>query len=340
MTGWIHGKTPRKILIIKPSALGDVIHSLPFLDTLRRRLPAAEVHWVIARGIEPLLRDHPFIDRLWVIDKDRWKDLKRGRETLRDMRSLWKGLGAEGFDLVIDLQGLLRTGLMARATKAPMIVGFEEAREGSRYFYTHRVRGGDSVHAVDRYLKVLQSLGLEPDEIRFPFPPALEGARAGLELPPIYGVIAPSAGKAANRWPASRFGQLAARLPVRTVVVAGGKDAGIADEVAEVSGGRAVSLGGKTDLAGLVAVIRGARFMICNDTGPMHIAAAFQVPVVALFGPANPVRTGPYGKIHRVVRVELACSPCYRKKPCRTWQCMEEISVDRVYGELVTSRIL
>lgn len=340
LSEWIYGNPPEKILIIKPSALGDVIHSLPFLDTVKRHFPEASVHWIIARGIDPLLQGHPLIDRLWVIDKDAWKKLRHAHRTLRQMVSLWRGLGAEGFDLVIDLQGLLRSGLMAWATKAPVIVGFEEAREGSRYFYTRRVRGGEAIHAVDRYLKVLRSLGLETGEVRFPFPPALDVGVEGLGLPGTYGVMAPSAGKEANRWPASRFGELAARLPVRTVVVAGKKDARIADEVAEASGGQALSLGGKTDLPGLVATIKGARFMVCNDTGPMHIAAAFNVPVVAIFGPANPVRTGPYGEIHRVVRLELPCSPCYRKKRCRTWQCMDEISVESVYHELVDSGIL
>jgi lipopolysaccharide heptosyltransferase I len=331
---------PEKILIIKPSALGDVIHSLPFLDALRRRFREAAIHWIIARGLHPLLEGHPLIDRVWVIEKDRWKDLTQVRKTLREVIALWRDLGAEGFDLVIDLQGLLRSGLMARATRAPVIIGFEEAREGSRHFYTHRVRGGEAIHAVDRYLKLLAPLGIEPEEIRFPFPPALMVGAGGLGLPEIYGVIAPSAGKEANRWPASRFGELARRLPLPTVVVAGKKDAEIADEVAERSGGRARSLGGKTDLAELVAVVRGARFMVSNDTGPMHIAAAFRIPVVAVFGPANPVRTGPYGRIHRIVQQELPCSPCYRKTRCRTWQCMEEISVDRVYEELVTSGIL
>lgn len=329
---------PRKILIIKPSALGDVIHSLAFLHTLKQNCPSAEVHWVIAKGLEGLLLNHPLIDKVWIIDKAQWKRLRRFKTSLSEIRALKDGLAAEAFDLVIDLQGLLRSGLVAWATRSPIKIGFAEAKEGSSFFYTHRVAGGRQIHAVDRYLKILQFLGGEVAEIKFHLPPLNSNADLLKSLPAEYIVIAPSAGKIANMWPAERFGALAARLPLPALIIGSKQDAWVTKTTVDHSRGRALDLGGKTDLNGLMNVIKNARLLISNDTGPMHMAVALGVPVVAIFGPANPARTGPYGPMHTIVREELECSPCYRKKPCRHWQCLSNITVDRVY-ETVLARM-
>jgi ADP-heptose:LPS heptosyltransferase len=192
------------------------------------------------------------------------------------------------------------------------------------------VKGGRNSHAIERYLKIAAFLGCESDRIHYPFPPLPDKKSLGFALPEEYVVISPSAGKEANRWPVERFGGLAARLPLKAVVVSGPSDVHLAEKVSDLSKGNAVSIGGRTSLRELCSVIRGAKAMVCNDTGPMHITAAFNVPVVALFGPANPARTGPYGSIHQVVRKELDCSPCYRKKKCADWKCMEAIPVKEV----------
>ncbi|RPI77606.1 MAG: glycosyltransferase family 9 protein [Desulfobacteraceae bacterium] len=328
---------PGKILIIKPSALGDVVHSLAFLHTLKQNCPKAEIHWVIAKGLEGMLLNHPLIDKIWIIDKNQWKKIRRLKTSLSEIRTLKRGLAQETFDLVIDLQGLLRSGLTAWATRAPIKIGFAEAKEGSTLFYTHRVEGGKQIHAVDRYLKILQFLGGRVAEIEFPLPPLNPRAELLQSLPAEYIVIAPSAGKKANMWPAERFGALAARLPLPAVIIGSKADAGVTRTAVEHSRGRALDLGGQTDLNGLIHVIKNARLLISNDTGPMHIAAALDVPVVAIFGPANPVRTGPYGPIHTIVREDLECSPCYRKKPCSHWRCLLNITVERVETAVLTS---
>lgn len=328
-------KEPGKILVVKPSALGDIVHSLPFLRSVKKRFPRCLIHWVVARGLHEILEGHPLLDRLWVINKNEWKKLSRAKETARELRGLFSGLRAEGFDIAVDLQGLLRSGLIAMASGAGIRVGFNEAREGSTVFYTHRVRGGEDVHAVLRYLKIASFLGCEEDDVRFPFPPLPEIQPLLGPLPREYAVVAPSAGKEANRWPARRFGELALRLPVSTVVVSGKEDARVAQEVVESSRGKAVSLAGRTNLKELSALIKRAAFLVSNDTGPMHIAAAFGVPVFAVFGPANPAKTGPFGEIHTVIRRELDCSPCYRKKKCKDWKCMEEVTVDMVYDAVM-----
>ncbi len=322
--------TPGKILVIKPSALGDVVHSLPFLSAIRKRYGDAEIHWLIARSFEDLLRGHPMISRLWVIDKDRWKRLSKASETVHSLRLLIRQLRAERFDLVVDLQGLFRSGLLCGATRAPVRVGFSEGREGSPLFYTHRIHGGKDCHAIERYLKVAGSLGASTDRIEYPFGEMPTHFPLLDTLPSDFFVIAPSAGGEAKRWPAERFGKLASRLPWPSVVISGGSDAHLVEQVVAASGGRAMSLAGKTGLREAAAVIRRARACISNDTGPMHIAAALGVPVFAVFGPTNAVRTGPYGPEHTIITAGLVCSPCYRRKRCSNWICMENVSVEQV----------
>ena len=154
------------------------------------------------------------------------------------------------------------------------------------------------------------------------------------ELPDQYVIICPSAGKPANRWQASKFGELASILDLPAVVIASGAEADIAREVVNSSKGNAISIAGKTGLKDLLPVIGQAKYFICNDTGPMHIAAALDVPVFAIFGPANPVRTGPYGSIHTVIQKDLDCSPCYAHTPCRHFRCMEGLTVAEVFDTI------
>jgi lipopolysaccharide heptosyltransferase II len=243
-------------------------------------------------------------------------------------------LREERFDLVVDLQGLFRSGLLCGATRSPVRVGFSEGREGSPFFYTHRIRGGRDCHAIERYLKVARSLGARADRIEYPFGQLLSHFSHFRSLPSDYVVMAPAAGGEAKRWPAERFGQLASRLPWPSVVISGGGDALLAEEVVAASNGRALSLAGKTTLREVTAVIRQARAFISNDTGPMHIAAALGVPVFAVFGPTSAARTGPYGPEHTVITAGLSCSPCFRRKKCSHWTCMEDVSVERVMSAI------
>lgn len=330
-------KIPKKILIIKPSSFGDIIHSLPFLQVIRENFPYAEVHWVIAKGFEELLENHPMVNKLWIINKDRWKDFRKIKTTVKEISELFRELKYESYDIAIDLQGLFRSGMLANATHAPVRVGFREAKEGSTLFYTHRVKGGRDIHAVDRYLKIASALGCEIHGVWFPMPLIKESDRTK-ELKRTFGkyaIIVPGARKPANRWPATKFGELASMLPIKTVVIGSKDDTSLAEDVVKASGGKAVSIAGQTDIKELISIIRGCSFMVSNDTGPMHIAAAYVIPVVAIFGPANPVRTGPYGDKHVIVKSDIACAPCYKKK-CRDIRCMNEITVEQVYKAVKT----
>ncbi|MGO9379845.1 MAG: lipopolysaccharide heptosyltransferase II [Dissulfurispiraceae bacterium] len=323
---------PRKILIIKPSSLGDVVHSLPFLSALNERFPFAKIHWVIAKGIEGILEGNPLVSKLWIIDKDKWKKVGRIAGTIFELGRLAHDIKAEDYDIAIDLQGLMRSGLITKATGAPMRIGFTEAREGSVIFYTHKVAGGKDVHAVDRYLKVVQALGGDIKEVRFPMPLIREPEEMGRLKSDIgdYAVITAGARWETKKWPAGQYAALAAMLDIKSVVVGSAADRGVAKVIAEQSRGKALSMAGETDILELIWLIRGAKLMITNDSGPMHIAAACGIPVVALFGPTNPNRTGPYGRNNVIIRSAVQCAPCYKKR-CKDLRCMKEISVEQVY---------
>jgi heptosyltransferase-1 len=318
-------KQYKKILVVKPSSLGDIVHSLPFLNSIRKCFPDAKIHWIVAGGFDDLLVGHPMLDKLWVINKDQWKRLSAAGKTIKEIRGLYRDLKGEKYDLVVDLQGLLRSGLLTAATGCKTRVGFKEAREGSRLFYTHTVEGGRDIHAVERYLRVASFLGCGDTEVSFPLP--MEPYPVPFEED--YAVLVPGARWKTKKWPASKFARLAARLPIKSIIVGGKSDRQIARQIAAESRRKAISLAGKTTLKELSGIIRKARFVVTNDSGPMHLAAAHGVPVFALFGPTNPVTTGPYGRGHTVITAGVECSPCLKRR-CDDLRCMEKISVDRV----------
>ncbi|MBF0607474.1 MAG: lipopolysaccharide heptosyltransferase I [Candidatus Magnetobacterium sp. LHC-1] len=323
-----------KILIIKPSSLGDVIHALPFLSALREGYPQAELHWVIARGLYDLLDGHPMIHRLWAIDKDQWKRPWRITKTVEELNALRVGLRDERFDVVVDLQGLFRSGLVAALSGCPRRIGLKEAREGSRMFYNELVDGGRDLHAVDRYLRVATTaLGCKVPSVAFPLP--MGEPPEGLAQRD-FAVIVPGARWKTKQWEAEKFGQVAARLPVSSVVIGSADDTEAAAVVVAHSAGKAINLAGRTSLKDIVGIIGRARLMITNDTGPMHIAAALNVPVFAIFGPTDPKLTGPYGCSGCVFRTAIACSPC-RKKNCRTKKCLRDLSFQSVYETIYDS---
>ncbi|MEO5358696.1 MAG: lipopolysaccharide heptosyltransferase II [Nitrospirae bacterium YQR-1] len=327
----------KKILIIKPGSYGDVIHSLPFLQALRDTYPDSELHWVIAGSLKGMLEGHPMIDRMWVIEKDTWKNPWKVAATINELRTLRTNLSAQKYTLVVDLQGLLRSGLIARLSGCNNVIGFKEAREGSPLFYNHLVEGGKDVHAVDRYLKVAHAMGCEISK-KVTFPLYFSKERPGVmdELPTEYAVTVPGARWITKRWPASHFGRLSALLPVATVILGSTGDIPAAEEIVSSSKGKAISLAGKTKLADIPWIISQAKFVVSNDTGPMHTAAALNVWVYAIIGPTEPKRTGPYGTNSTVIRQTLSCMPCFKKK-CNTIQCLRDLSFHTVY-EIIAER--
>jgi lipopolysaccharide heptosyltransferase I len=323
---------PQRILIIKPSSLGDVTHALPVLSLLRRRWPEARISWLVAPACAGLLEGLSTLDEVIVFERRRfgtaWRNPAAGLDLIRFKRDLKR----RGFDLVIDLQGLFRSGWLAWQTGSPVRIGFANAREFAPLFYTHRVLI-DSLdqHAVERYLKIARALGCDDGPVEFHFPVTDEHRRYIDSLIPAaerFAVLLPGANWETKRWPAEDFEAmvepLRKRFGLRSVLVGGPDAQELASRIPS-----ALNLAGKTNLPQLVALLERASLVIANDSGPMHIAAALGRPLVTLFGPTNPIRTGPYGRSDSVVRVNIYCSPCYSRR-CSHQSCMGWLAVDQV----------
>jgi len=322
---------PRRILIIKPSSLGDVTHTLPFLKLLRRRWPKAHISWLVSPACAGLLEGRSDLDDLILFDRKRLGKAWWNPAAAIDLFRFRREMRRRQFDLVIDLQGLLRSGWMAWETGAPVRIGFSNARELSWLFYTVCVPIDTmEQHAIDRYLRMAAALGCETEPVRFDLAASaadhayidrLVDARR-------FAVLLPAATWPTKRWPIENYAQLVRPLRQQfglETVVAGGPDA--IDLAASVHG--AINVAGKTTLGQLVALLEKAELVIANDSGPMHMAAALGRPLVAIFGPTNAIRTGPYRRPESVVRTGTDCSPCYRKR-CRSCKCVRDISVEAV----------
>lgn len=327
----------RRILLIKPSALGDVVHSLPVLRLIRRRFPEAHIAWLINPGFAGLIEGHPDLNEVIRFERKRF-----GRSLVdRQARAAFLGFSRElrdrRFDLVIDLQGLFRSGWLAWQTRAAVRVGFSNARELAAAFYTHRVRvGNPDVHAIERYLTVARAIGCDAGPIEFDFAitDADRASTAAMVAPAgeSYAVMLPGTNWRTKRWPVEHFSAVSDGLRrergLRSVVAGGAEDRPLGEAIES-----AVNLAGKTTLKQLVALLERAEVVIANDTGPMHIAAALGRPLVTVFGPTNPVRTGPYRRGDTIVRVKLPCSPCY-SRVCSHCSCLNWLSprmvLDRV----------
>ncbi len=334
---------PAKILLIKMSSMGDVIHALPAACALRERFPRAFITWLVDQRFSAIVRGHPAVDEVVAAPSPKalaaWPRADLLRATVQ--YALAPALRRRNFDLVIDLQGLFRTGVLAAATGARRRVGFANAREGAAVFYTRRHHIPRSLHAVDRCLQLIAPLGAD-GLARYELSPSLpaqtrarkELAQAGLEDGTPYLVISPRSANPIKEWPAERFAQLAQtlwqkhRLP--SVLIGTRADEAAARWIARQAGeGVLVRIG--TPLEVSMALIAGSRGMVANDSGPLHLAVALGRPVVGIYGPTDPARTGPYGQGEGVVRENTSCAACRGRR----WRvaghtCLTELAMERV----------
>jgi heptosyltransferase I len=316
---------PRRILIIKPSALGDIVHTLPILNLLRTRWPDAHISWLINPPFAGLIEDHPQLDEIILFERKRFARSWRDARAARALYHFARDLRQRNFDLVIDLQGLFRSGWLAAATRASLRVGFAAAREFAPVFYTHRVRVGmPEQHAIERYLTITQALGCGRGPVVFNFA-TTDADRADVAqlIAPNrrFAVLLPGTNWLTKRWPVEHFAQLVAPLRERfglECIVAGGSD--VVDLAPQIPG--SINLANRTTLKQLTALLERAELVIANDSGPMHIAAALGRPLVTPFGPTNPIRTGPYQRLGSVIRLDIPCSPCY-SRTCSHQSCLQ-----------------
>lgn len=317
--------------------MGDVIHAFAWLSALKAARPDVTVDWVVSDVYAELARLTPHVDRLIPFRRQGWRrwwrpsvigDLLRFRRSLRD----------NGYDAAVDLQGLLRSGLVTGATGAPIRIGFANAREGAPFFYTDTVPvPDDDVPAVERYLSTLAPLGVAPPaEATWDVTiPDADRADAGARLPDRpYVVINPNARWETKRWSTDRFAETARLLRKRhglTPVIVGGPDEKRRGaEVAGLIGDDVRDLTGAGGFGFLAAVMKKSAGVVTNDSGPMHLAVAVGAPVVALFGPTHPTRTGPYGGRYRIVATGCDRAPCYKRSCPIGAVCLDTVTPEQV----------
>lgn len=329
----------RRVCLIKPSSLGDVVHATPVFAALRSHWPRAHFAWVINRGLRGL------VDGLTELDEVIEFDRQAARGPLAGIpfaRLLWE-LRSRRFDVAIDLQGLLRSALMCAATGARVRVGLAGAREGARHVYTHMVEPpGGVTHAVDRMLCVADAFGASPTAPRFLIS-RHESDRAWAQaqlaaLPRPRVAVNPGARWVTKRWPPQSFAAVACmaheQLGAGVVVLGGSEDRALVDAFRAAAGNiPLVDLCGRTSLPQLAEVAAACDLYLTNDSGPMHVAAAVGANVVGVFTCTRPELTGPYGPSASVVRTGVWCAgSCV--KTCSRLECMTELSAARVWSEV------
>ncbi len=339
----------KNLLIVKLSAVGDVVMTLPALAALRRAYPGAAIDWLVEPAAAGILTGHPDLNRLLVAPR---KELARlGRSgRLIGVGRLWSAfrreLRAVEYDVVLDLQGLAKSAALVWQARGRRKVGFARTREWTGWALNEKMPAYDpDRHAALRYLDAAVYLGAErpaslPERYYTPPPAAEAEADTLLTSRPRAGerfvVLNPGAKWATKRWPAEYWGLLAARLAGETglglIITGGPEDAPFGEAIRRAAPDAALDLCGRTSLSGLAAVLARAEAVVTCDTGPMHLAAAGGAGGLALFGPTRPWRTGPFGGRFQVLTGPLACQGCLRKRCDQP--CLELVTPDEVWDHL------
>jgi lipopolysaccharide heptosyltransferase I len=320
------------ILIVRLGALGDVIHTVPAVSALRRAFPEARIDWLVDAKHADMVDLVTVLDRVVALE----------RATLRDWVDVTRQLRQGRYDAAIDFQGLMKSAVLARASGAPKVIGLSiwHLREkAARPFYS--TTGADSgpepqLHVIHKNLRLLRTLGVEDDRVVFPLAdagsPALSIVENDLAGAP-FALINPGAAWPNKQWPPDRFGEVAAFVGevrgLTPIVLWGPGEAPLAQAVVDASSG-AARLAPPTGLRDLLALSRSARLMVSGDTGPLHIAAAVGTPVVAVFGPTDPDRNGPWSAEDVTVSRYAQCGCHYDRRCHRPAWCLEDVQVPEV----------
>jgi lipopolysaccharide heptosyltransferase I len=306
----------RNILIIKPSSLGDIVLALPALATLHSSFPDAQISWLVRPDLAPLLQNHPYLNRVIRFDRRFLGKAWYNPLAFKELLLLIAELRHSNFDAVFDLQGLLRTALFGWLSGCRNRFGMANAREFARFFYTHTVaQSRECVHLVDYYQRLITAAGAKPHGIEFilPHDPGAEEyitrlfAEHDINVNN-YAVFVPGATTRQKCWPAAKFNQLAkliqSNFNLDIIAVGAESDKPTTQHLASLANHRIKDFAGLTTIPQLVALLRRARVVVSNDTGPGHIAAALGVPIVLIFGQVNPARLAPYGRPETVAAIE------------------------------------
>ena len=322
---------PQRVLIIKPSALGDVVSALPVLRGLRRTFPDAHIAWLVSRSCAPLIAGDRQVDEVVLFERRRFGAIWRSPSAAMALLGLLRDLRSRRFDWAIDLQGLLRSALFARATGAPLRAGFADAREGAGVFYTHRIRV-EASHTVDRNVSLARQLGIDASgaDMRLEVSGAGEAfadafcrrtdVRRGEFL-----ICAPATRWATKIYPMRHWrsvvGELSRDVPV--VLIAAPDEREFTRRLGEEFSTGVIDMGGQTSVEEMVAMIAASGGVVCSDSAAKFIAPAVGVDCVARLGPTRNERTGPYLR-GRPILADVPCQGCLRRR-CKHISCMQLI---------------
>ena len=314
-------RTPQRILIVRLSAMGDIIHTLPAATALRNAFPEATIGWIIEQRWAELLctistprsgsrsAQRPLADRIHVANSARWRSSFFSNLTWEQIASGLSDLRSVHYEISVDFQGAIRSAIMARWSGAPTIYGFAQPRENvASMFYTRPVIA-HGTHIIEQNLSLASAVvgeSLALPRVTYPFDPQTEaGMEQRLQHRGIgkFVILNPGAGWGAKRWPAERFGSVARQMAqhgFHSLINFGPGEEVLVKEVESASGGAAEPL--SCSVTELIAITRHASLFIGGDTGPLHLAASLGIPVVGIYGPTNPARNGPYGTRSIVLR--------------------------------------
>ncbi|MBI3599382.1 MAG: lipopolysaccharide heptosyltransferase I [Nitrospinae bacterium] len=340
-----------RILIVKLGSIGDVVHALPVLRTIRHNLPDAYIAWIIEDRAKEILNGNKDINNVITVDTKKWRK-RLSISTLKEIFSIIKTLREDKFDIAIDLQGLIKSGVISILSGAKTIIGFDSknCREYLNVLFTNKkISPSDKdVHVVDINLSLLKPFGFKEIKKEFSLSHSPEDdeyineffTKNKLQLIHSMGApkpliaINPAAGWKTKEWGIKNYAELCERIvkemDADVMLTWGpGEDAMVKGVIASMSYNPLAAP--PTSLRQLIALLRRCRLFVGGDTGPLHIAAALKIPTVAIYGPSNPLRNGPYGDGHIIVHKEIECSGCY-KRNCDILKCMKMISVEEVFS--------
>jgi lipopolysaccharide heptosyltransferase I len=323
--------TVSSILIVRLGALGDVVHAVPAAAALRSAFPDARIDWLVEA------KHRPFVDLVTVVDRA----IVVSQSSLAGWTDAVRRLRQVRYDVALDFQGLLKSAVLARASGAARVIGFSiwHLREKTaRPFYSEAGSGDgtDEEHVIWKNLRLLRTVGVNDDRVVFPLAEvdsaALATVRASLGEAP-YALVNPGAAWPNKRWPPERFGEIASFLRdvrgLTSLVLWGPGEEALARAVVDASGG-AARVAPPTTIADLLALARHAALIVSGDTGPLHIAAAAGTPAVAIFGPTNPGRNGPWAASDVVISRYATCGCHYDRRCHEARWCLDDVSVAEV----------
>lgn len=343
----------RSVLIVRLSAIGDVIHALPVLAALREGLPAAKIGWIVEEVSAPLLEGHPHLDKLYRIPRRRWRGKSLLQNWNKEVRPYFREVAAEGWDVTLDLQGLTKSALAAYGSGAKSRIGFggADGREFSTMLNNiHVPADSRPMHVVEKNLSLLHGLGLKPSMqtagLVHVLQEEIESMRGKLrELgwggEPLMGMN-PGAGWVTKRWPPAEFGELArfihARDGLRPLIVWGPGEEELAGQMRDAMAGLNPIMAPRTTLRELSALTALLRLFVGGDTGPTHLAAALGIPTLSIFGASDPHRNRPWPPSPNALissRHDLACVPCWKTKCPLSGDehlgCLRGLTANRVF---------